>query len=188
VHFRAALIHLSTFEARPGKVLASAMTATVRDPLVSNSKSTHLMHSRRPLTSVRKACGDMETSSSVGSTQDAAKGTCPRCGHSITQTGRGRPRTWCSQSCRRAAYEERRAAASGAVALRVIRHTMIEEHPLGVCVDRTIASPAGCRRVVLELTRLTLAGAVRTDPRWSSTYSALEGLVTALRPPATRRW
>ena len=32
----------------------------------------------------------------------------------------GRPTVWCSQTCRRAAYEERRAAARGAIAVKVV--------------------------------------------------------------------
>jgi hypothetical protein len=48
---------------------------------------------------------------------------CPRCGENLPPprwTGRGgRPPIWCSQRCRRAAYEERRAATNGAIAVRV---------------------------------------------------------------------
>jgi len=48
---------------------------------------------------------------------------CPRCGENLPPqrwTGRGgRPQIWCSQRCRRAAYEERRAAANGAIAVRL---------------------------------------------------------------------
>lgn len=48
---------------------------------------------------------------------------CPRCGaETASQAGpsrRGRPPVWCSQRCRRAAYEERRAATNGAVAIRI---------------------------------------------------------------------
>lgn len=48
---------------------------------------------------------------------------CPRCSSEMPsqpgQSRRGRPPVWCSQRCRRAAYEERRAASNGAVAVRV---------------------------------------------------------------------
>ena len=47
---------------------------------------------------------------------------CPRCGETLpappASPRPGRPPTWCSQRCRRAAYEERRAAANGAIAVR----------------------------------------------------------------------
>ncbi len=45
---------------------------------------------------------------------------CPRCGGPVHWSGRGRRARWCSQACRRAAYEERRAAATGAIAIRVV--------------------------------------------------------------------
>src|SRR5690625_4284264 len=47
-------------------------------------------------------------------------GLCPRCGAPVPRRRTGRPATWCSQSRRRSAYEERRAAARGAIALRVV--------------------------------------------------------------------
>ncbi len=47
--------------------------------------------------------------------------SCPRCGRPVHWTGRGRRARWCSPACRRAAYEERRAAATGAIAVRVVQ-------------------------------------------------------------------
>jgi len=44
---------------------------------------------------------------------------CPRCGGPVHWSGRGRRAHWCSPACRRAAYEERRPAASGAIAVRI---------------------------------------------------------------------
>jgi hypothetical protein len=49
------------------------------------------------------------------------------------------------------------------------------EHPIGTCVDRTIASPAGCRRVVYELARLAREGTLQSDPKWESTMTAIRG-------------
>jgi hypothetical protein len=95
---------------------------------------------------------------------------------------------WCSQACRRAAYEERRAAARGAVALRVVDRVELVEHPLGTCVDRAIASPAGCRRVVQQLTRLAREGALQADPRWLPTAAALTELILHLAPGPRRHW
>lgn len=95
---------------------------------------------------------------------------------------------WCSQACRRAAYEERRAAAAGAIGVQVAHRTTVREHPLSACVDRTIASPVGCRRVLQELTRLALDGTLDADQRWESARSALNGLMTASRLSSSRRW
>src|SRR5271168_684539 len=73
------------------------------------------------------------------------RSVCPRChGQLPTAVGRGRPRLWCSQACRRAAYEERRAAGSGAIGLRIERVVERVEKPVW-CVeyrDRIIEQPA----------------------------------------------
>lgn len=150
-------------------------------------RPSHLLHSRWPLTSVRRACACMDQRNGTESRRSIGEGTCPRCGHALSQTGRGRPRVWCSQTCRRAAYEERRAAAAGAIGIEVIRQTIVEEHPLSICVDRTIASPVGCRRVLAELTKLMFAGGLRSDPKWSVANSAVESLIAAARPTTERR-
>lgn len=70
---------------------------------------------------------------------------CPRCHAALpTPSGRGRPAVWCSQRCRRAAYEERRAARTGAIGLRVERVVQRVEKPVW-CVeyrDRIVEKPA----------------------------------------------
>jgi hypothetical protein len=104
-----------------------------------------------------------------------AKGTCPRCGQDTVRNRLGRPPIWCSQACRRAAYEERRAASRGAIGLKIVDRVEPREHPIGTCVDRTIASPAGCRRVVYELARLAREGTLQSDPKWESTMTAIHG-------------
>ena len=42
-----------------------------------------------------------------GTTTSPAGKTCPQCGGFIPQQKRGRPRKYCSQSCRQDAYEKR---------------------------------------------------------------------------------
>ena len=117
-----------------------------------------------------------------------AEGTCPRCGKDLRRKPTGRPPIWCSQVCRRAAYEERRAAARGAIAVEVIDRVQTLEHPIGTCVDRTITSPAGCRRVIYELARLARDGALQSDPKWDSTFNAIRnGLMDSLYRPFDRR-
>lgn len=117
-----------------------------------------------------------------------AGGTCPRCGREVQRKPIGRPPIWCSQACRRAAYEERRAAARGAIAVEVVERIETLEHPIGTCVDRTLASPAGCRRVVYELARLAHEGTLQSDPKWESAYNAISnGLMDALYMPMSRR-
>ncbi len=53
--------------------------------------------------------------------------SCPRCGRAVDWSGHGRHPLWCSQACRRAAYEERRASASGAIAVRVVQREKVIE-------------------------------------------------------------
>jgi hypothetical protein len=117
-----------------------------------------------------------------------AEGTCPRCGKKVLRKPTGRPPIWCSQTCRRAAYEERRAATQGATAVEVVERIETLEHSIGTCVDRTLASPAGCRRVIYELARLAREGTLQSDPKWASTYNAISnGLMDALYMPFDRR-
>ncbi|TQF65300.1 hypothetical protein FK531_22030 [Rhodococcus spelaei] len=60
----------------------------------------------------------------------ADPGTCPWCQAPIAPpAGRGRPRVWCSDQCRRDAHNARKAARTGAVGVRVIRQTRTVEVP-----------------------------------------------------------
>ncbi len=116
---------------------------------------------------------------------------CPRCGDSLPLPPPfprpGRPLTWCSQRCRRAAYEERRAAARGAIAVR----TEIIERPVERVVERVriekqievrtkhltaaeaaqvvLGSPRACATVLETLATETLEG--RGDRYWMYGYA-----------------
>lgn len=109
--------------------------------------------------------------------------TCPRCGRPVSHKATGRPATWCSQVCRRAAYEERRAAASGAVALQVLDRVDTVEHDLTECMHRVAASPSACRRVLQALTKHARDGVLTKDPKWDSTVTALRTLNEVLYAP-----
>lgn len=101
----------------------------------------------------------------------------------------GRPAIWCSQGCRRAAYEERRAAARGASAVTIVDRTRIVEHALTDCVARVTDSPSACRRVLQTLTGLFEDVTVVDDPKWASTFRAAEKLFESIRETRpTRRW
>ena len=125
---------------------------------------------------------------------------CPRCRAELpAAVGRGRPRLWCSQTCRRAAYEERRAARSGAIGLRVER--VVERVEKRVwCVeyrDRIIeivapqsdpasaaaivlTSPHACRTVLDGLADAVAAGALHRGEH-NTTVRAAARLLTALQ-------
>ena len=101
---------------------------------------------------------------------------CPRCGQHLSQRRTGRPATWCSQACRRAAYEERRAAGRGAIALRVVERVKVTEHDLTECVARVISSPSASRQVLRAMTVLAREGVLSGHPKWSSTQTAADRL------------
>jgi hypothetical protein len=112
-------------------------------------------------------------------THPTTSGTCLRCGAAWVGRPGGRPRKWCSQRCRRAAYEERRAAAAGAIAIReVVRQGRDEDHGLTTCALRVADSPAACRRVIRSLDRLVRAG---SDPQWSSIREELLKLAARIQ-------
>lgn len=99
---------------------------------------------------------------------------CPRRGTHIVETPLrrpGRPRTWCSPACRRAASEERRAATHGAIATRFTTgETTLADH-----IAAVLASPAACRRVLRRLQELEKAGSLN-DSKWSSVADELTRL------------
>ena len=103
---------------------------------------------------------------------------CPRCGSPVPIYIGGRRPVWCSQNCRRAAYEERRAARNGAIGLEVIqRIEHIErvkelEHDINECVERVKGSPTACAKVLRELSALVRSGEIR-NPKWSRAQSAV---------------
>ena len=98
-------------------------------------------------------------------------GVCPRCGGVVPVRGTGRPARWCSQRCRRAAYEERRAAATGAIAVEVVETVTSTEHGLDECVRRVQASPVAVRKILTQLAKLLEDDDLR-DPKWASTVDA----------------
>lgn len=104
----------------------------------------------------------------------------PRCGYSVAQGGIGRPATWCSQTCRRAAYEERRAATGGAVAVRVVDRVKVVEHDPNECAARVIGSPVASRRVLQAMAALARDGTLSSHPKWSGTLTAADRLGEAL--------
>ncbi len=110
--------------------------------------------------------------------------TCPRCGQPFyvpSTPRRGRPQQWCSQACRRAGYEERRAAKNGAIAIEYVEKPgatiSLDEH-----VAAVLGSPAACRNVLRQL-RARHGNGELDDAKWSSVSDELD----RLRKPADRR-
>ena len=66
---------------------------------------------------------------------DTDPGLCPWCRTPVpAHTGRGRPRIWCGDQCRRDAHNARKAARTGAVGMQVIRQTRTVEKTVKVPV------------------------------------------------------
>jgi hypothetical protein len=94
----------------------------------------------------------------------------------------GRPPTWCSDRCKRAAYEERRAAANGAIAVKIVEKVVERDgHGINECANRVMDSPVACRRVLDYLAELAGTGKLR-DPKWETTVRSLTKLIAAVTP------
>jgi endogenous inhibitor of DNA gyrase (YacG/DUF329 family) len=108
---------------------------------------------------------------------------CPRCGGPKPQPrSTGRPATWCSDRCKRAAYEERRAAANGAIAVKIVERIIEQDaHGISDCAERVMASPVACRRVLDHLAEQARTDQL-SDPKWDSTVRSLTKLIAAVTP------
>lgn len=107
---------------------------------------------------------------------------CPRCGQHITRKEEGRPPIWCSQTCRRAAYEERRAAASGAIAVRVVDRVVVRNlpHDTGDCIAAVVTSPEASSVVITVLGRFLIGEDWVSSPRWKPAVEALATLAESV--------
>ncbi|MFD3637504.1 hypothetical protein [Streptomyces sp. NPDC058664] len=92
--------------------------------------------------------------------------SCPRCGSDVLPTtGRGRPRLWCSDECRRMSSEERRAARRTGRPVEIheeIRDRVIERsRPMSPdgAVERVLSRPASTEKLLR-----VLAYRMRHDP------------------------
>lgn len=110
---------------------------------------------------------------------------CPRCGSDVlATTGRGRPRLWCSDTCRRLSSEERRAARRGGQPVQIheeIRDRVVERsRPLSPegAVERVLSSP-----LATETLLRTLAHRMREEPQrtgYQPWHSRLKPMVAEL--------
>ena len=116
--------------------------------------------------------------------EDQQSRSCPRCGQRIEEVRPrppGRPKHWCSATCRRAASEERRAAAAGAIATEYVQiDVSLDDH-----VAAVLASPAACRRVLRDLSERYDTGKLE-DARWSAVAEELQRTRPQNRP--NLRW
>ena len=125
-------------------------------------------------------------------TAAAPQGTCLRCGAPWVGRPSGRPRKWCSQACRRAAYEERRAAAAGAIAVREVEVTKVTDHDLSTCVKNLANSPTAVKRLLRSLGESSRLGDVARELRWEPAKKELSTLLGKIASMTARhsaqRW
>ncbi len=67
---------------------------------------------------------------------------CGWCGCEFIPASRGRAPKWCSQACRQRAWEQRRAADAGLVAVEVVQQLVEVEKPVEVKVVERVEVPA----------------------------------------------
>jgi hypothetical protein len=85
---------------------------------------------------------------------------------------RGGTRVWCSDRCKKSAYEARRSGGEHAVGVKVVERVVVKEHHINECVRRVQASPVAVRHVLYQVVRLVdartllydLSGSVRCAP------------------------
>jgi hypothetical protein len=115
---------------------------------------------------------------------------CGWCGSQIVLASTGRTPKWCSDSCRHRAWETSRAAATGAVAVRVVDRIVEVDKPVPVVQHvevATLPKGAGWVAALHELARQLDAGKVY-DRDLPALAGGVEELIAALtRRPGLRR-
>ncbi|MFZ2172514.1 MAG: hypothetical protein WAW17_00485 [Rhodococcus sp. (in: high G+C Gram-positive bacteria)] len=99
---------------------------------------------------------------------------CPRCDREIESNtsalhGRGRPRKWCSDECRKLASEERRAAERGVVAVelreRVVEVEKVVHRPAttAASIDRVLKDDEALQKLLNTLRHRIKEGSYRPN-------------------------
>ena len=100
---------------------------------------------------------------------------------------RGRTRIWCSERCKKAAYEARRSSHGDSISVKVVERVVVQEHDVNECVRRVQASPVATRHVLYEVVRLVDAKILLRDPKWERALWAVEALQDALHRTGSGR-
>ena len=111
---------------------------------------------------------------------------CAQCGGRMPPVQpTGRIPIYCSDRCRKAAYEARRLRKPDAFAVKVIETTRTTEitHPVEACASNVLASPWETRKLLVELARRINRGEVQ-DVEWIALGHGFDRLSEAL---ASRR-
>jgi endogenous inhibitor of DNA gyrase (YacG/DUF329 family) len=117
---------------------------------------------------------------------------CPRCRELVPVRRTGRPAKWCSERCRRAASEEKRAAERGAIAKEVVPQVQVLQpvlrcdqcysHDTGEkCLHRVTGSPASMAYVLENLTERASMHLFDDAETWGEVLDAFDGLAEQIR-------
>lgn len=127
---------------------------------------------------------DTEPATDANENEETPETSCPACGAPVHQSGKGRPRVWCSDRCRRLASEARRGQRLGYLDVDVQRAVELEPGPL---TDLVAANPD-----LLASAMRKAADWVRDrhcpwrDSQLQSVQDATAGLVCATQGRITR--
>jgi hypothetical protein len=108
--------------------------------------------------------------------------TCAHCGGSLARwrASTGRPRVYCSEYCRKAAWGKRRKPGAVAVQVKVVERVVVKEHNLAECSRRCCESPVAATNMLYALLKLVEAGELRYGARWERPWTALQTLIDAV--------
>jgi hypothetical protein len=112
---------------------------------------------------------------------------CVRCDALLSPAATtGRPRIYCAPTCRKAAYEDRRARKPEAYQIRIVERTVVETvevfrtvdegHDMIECVRRVSSSPRAVTNVLIGVSGLAKAGTLQIDGKWLPAARALAEL------------
>ncbi|TIC89104.1 hypothetical protein E8D34_00950 [Nocardioides sp. GY 10113] len=113
-----------------------------------------------------------------------APGACAHCRQPFERPPArvGRMRVYCSDRCRRAAWDARARPGSDGVRVVMVERVVVEAVDLNECSRRVAESPVACRNVLRALQDLAEAGRLDSDPKWERAYKAFLDLRATLEP------
>ena len=107
---------------------------------------------------------------------------CAHCGGSLSRwrASTGRAKVYCSDCCRKAAWDKRRTPGAVAVQVKVVERVVVKEHNFAECSRRCCESPVAATHMLYALLKLVEAGELRYGAKWERPWTALQTLVDAV--------
>lgn len=123
--------------------------------------------------------------------------SCQHCGGPMPPSATtGRTRVYCTPTCRKAAYEQRRAKRPGAVQVKVVDRVVVETHEtvidkghdINKCMLNVAQSPRACANIIGHLAGMARNMELLNSGEWAPVVRALEDLGDALNGDPPRRY